>query len=107
MIVGGAFPYGARRAIAFGDGWMPHISRMQYADVTEFLQRFRQMLAEAGRDPGAFPITAWAAADDAERLKRYRELGIVRACVSLPSEKEDTILPLLDRWAELIRTVEG
>lgn len=107
VIVGGAFPYGARRAITFGDGWMPHITRMQYADVTEFLQRFRQMLAEAGRDPGAFPITAWAAADDAERLKRYRELGIVRACVSLPSEKEDTILPLLDRWAGLIRTVEG
>ncbi|MPY75660.1 MAG: TIGR03619 family F420-dependent LLM class oxidoreductase [Alphaproteobacteria bacterium] len=107
VIVGGAFPYGARRAIAFGDGWMPHITRMQYADVTEFLQRFRQMLAEAGRDPGALPITAWAADDDAERLKRYRELGIVRACVSLPSEKEDTILPLLDRWAGLIRAVEG
>lgn len=107
VIVGGAFPYGARRAIAFGDGWMPHISRQQYGDVTEFLQRFRQMLAEAGRDPEGFPITAWAAAADADRLKRYRDLGIVRACVSLPSEKEDTTLPLLDRWAELIRAVNG
>jgi probable F420-dependent oxidoreductase len=107
VIVGGAFPYGARRALAFGDGWMPHISRQQYADVTEFLQRFRQMVAEAGRDPATFPVTAWAAADDADRLKRYRDLGIVRACVSLPSEKEDTILPLLDRWATLIRAVNG
>jgi probable F420-dependent oxidoreductase len=105
VIVGGAFPYGARRALAFGDGWMPHISRQQYADVTGFLQRFRQMAAEVGRDPETFPVTAWAAADDADRLKRYRDLGIVRACVSLPSEKEETILPLLDRWATLIRAV--
>jgi hypothetical protein len=86
---------------------MPHISRQQYPDVTEFLQRFRQMVAEAGREPKTFPVTAWGATDDADRLKRYRDLGIVRACVSLPSEKEDTILPLLDRWAGLIRAVNG
>jgi probable F420-dependent oxidoreductase len=107
VIVGGAFPYGARRALAFGDGWMPHISRQQYGDVTEFLQRFRQMAAEAGRDPDGFPVTAWACGEDAERLKRYRDLGIVRGCVSLPSETEDTILPMLDRWAGLIRAVNA
>ena len=107
VIVGGAFPHGARRAIAFGDGWMPHISRQQYGDVTEFLQRFRQMAAEGGRDPETFPVTAWACSEDADRLKRYSNLGIVRACVSLPSEKEDTILPVLDRWAGLIRAVNG
>ena len=107
VIVGGAFPYGARRAIAFGDGWMPHISRAQYGDVTEFLSRFRQMLTEAGRDADSFPVTAWASAEDADTLKRYRDLGIVRACVSLPSEKEDTILPVLDRWAKLIKAVNG
>ncbi len=107
VIVGGAFPYGARRAIAFGDGWMPHISRQQYGDVTEFLGRFRQMVAEAGRDPDSFPITAWSAGENADSLKRYRDLGIVRATVSLPSEKEDTILPVLDRWAKLIRAVKS
>ena len=86
---------------------MPHISRAQYGDVTEFITRFRQMLAEADRDPDGFPITAWASSEDADTLKRYRDLGIVRACVSLPSEKEDTILPVLDRWAALIRSVNG
>src|SRR5207249_5069148 len=24
VIVGGAFPYGAPRAVAFGEGWLPH-----------------------------------------------------------------------------------
>src|SRR3954468_19473393 len=33
IIVGGAFPFGARRALHYGDGWMPHRTRSQYADV--------------------------------------------------------------------------
>jgi alkanesulfonate monooxygenase SsuD/methylene tetrahydromethanopterin reductase-like flavin-dependent oxidoreductase (luciferase family) len=107
VIIGGAFPYGARRAIAIGDGWMPHISRPQYDDVTEFLPKFQEMAKEAGREPGSVPVTAWAVGEDADRLKRYRDLGIERAVVSLPSEKADTTLPLLDRWADLIRTVQG
>jgi probable F420-dependent oxidoreductase len=59
VIVGGAFPYAARRTLAYGDGWIPHASRPQYGDVTEFLPRFRQMAAEAGRDPGSVPVTVW------------------------------------------------
>ncbi len=107
VIIGGAFPYGARRALAIGDGWMPHIKRPQYDDVTEFLPKVREMAQEAGRDPHTLPITAWGVGDDADRLKRYRDLGITRAVVSLPSEKSDTILPLLDRWADLIHALQG
>jgi probable F420-dependent oxidoreductase len=33
IMVGGAFPYGARRALNYGNGWMPHRTRTQYADV--------------------------------------------------------------------------
>lgn len=106
VIVGGAFPYGARRALAFGDGWMPHVKRPQYDDVTEFLPKFREMAQEAGRDPATLSITAWGIGDDADRLKRYRDLGITRAVVSLPSETAETILPLLDNWARLIRMVQ-
>lgn len=107
VIIGGAFPYGARRALAIGDGWMPHVSQPQYDDVTEFLPQFRQMAEAAGRDPESVPVTAWGVGEDADRLKRYHDLGISRAVVSLPPEKADTILPQLDRWADLIRTVQG
>ncbi len=51
VIVGGAFPHAARRALAYGDGWVPHAGRPQYADVTDFLPQFQQMAAAAGRDP--------------------------------------------------------
>jgi hypothetical protein len=39
------------------------------------------------------------------RLASYRDTGTARVVVMLPSAKSDTILPTLDRWAELIRRV--
>ena len=103
VIVGGAFPYSARRAIRYGDGWVPNASRPSYADVTEFLPQFRQMAADAGRDPAAVPVSIFGAPENLDRLKRYSDQGIARAVVTLPSAKSDEILPVLDRWADLIR----
>jgi probable F420-dependent oxidoreductase len=103
VIVGGAFPHSARRAIRYGDGWVPNASRPGYADVTEFLPQFRQMATEAGRDPASVPISIFGAPENLDRLKRHREQGIARVVVTLPSAKSGEILPVLDRWAELIR----
>ena len=33
ILVGGIFPHGARRAIRYGDGWIPHASRPEYDEV--------------------------------------------------------------------------
>jgi probable F420-dependent oxidoreductase len=101
VIVGGAFPYAARRALIYGDGRIPHASRPQYGDVTEFLPCFRQMAADAGRAPESVPVTVWGVAADLGRLQRHRDLGVARVVVSLPSAGADEVLPLLDRWAEL------
>jgi probable F420-dependent oxidoreductase len=102
IIVGGAFPFGARRALRYGDGWMPHRTRGQYADVQALLPKFREMAAEAGRDPASVPITIWGAKENLDLLKRDRDDGVSRLVVSLDSGKADTIVPELDRWATLI-----
>ena len=103
VIVGGAFPHSARRAIRYGDGWIPNASRTHYADVTEFLPEFREMATTAGRDPASISVTIWGVPENLDRLKRYRDQGISRVVVSLPSANRDETLPVLDRWAELIR----
>src|ERR1700724_2143457 len=103
ILVGGAFPYGARRALAYGNGWVPHRTRTQYADVQALLPKFREMAAEAGRDPASVPITLWGAKEDLDLLERDRADGVSRLVVSFDSGKADTILPELDRWATLIR----
>ncbi len=105
VIVGGMFPHAARRALRYGDGWIPHSRRPQYEDVTDFLPQFRQMAAEAGRDLAGVPVTVWGIPEDLDRLKRYEDQGIARGVVQLAAEPADKILPLLDRWAELIRQV--
>ena len=107
VIVGGAFPYSARRAVRYGDGWVPNASRPHYADVSEFLPQFRQMAVDAGRDPASLPVSVFGAPDNLDRLVHYRDQGVARAIVALPSAKSGEIIPVLDRWAELIRRTAG
>lgn len=103
VIVGGAYPYGARRAIAYGDGWMPHARRPAYGEVIALLPQFRRMAAEAGRDPATIPITVFGVAEDHDLIERYREAGVARLIFSLPPAKADEVLPVLDRCARLMR----
>src|SRR5437868_15437714 len=91
ILVGGAFPYSARRAIRYGDGWMPQVTDKSPTPLIELIPRFRQMCAEGGQAP------------DAELMKRYRDAGVNRASVSLPSEKAEAILPMLDLWVKVMR----
>jgi probable F420-dependent oxidoreductase len=108
VIVGGAYPQAARRAVRYGDGWIPLAGRPgQYGDVFEYVPKFREMLKAASRDEASCPITLFNVQEDPDLLKRYRDLGAVRVSVSLPAEKADKTLPVLDRWAKLIREVNG
>ena len=90
VIVGGAFPYGARRAIAYGD-------------VLALLPEFRKMAAAAGRDPASIPVTVFGVAEEIDAIRRCRDAGVARALFNLPAAKKDEVLPVLDRCAALIR----
>jgi probable F420-dependent oxidoreductase len=103
VIVGGAFPYGARRAIAYGDGWVPHARRPAYGEVLALLPEFRKMATAAGRDPASIPVTIFGVAEDADAIRRYRDAGVARALFNLPAAKADEVLPVLDRCAALMR----
>jgi probable F420-dependent oxidoreductase len=103
VIVGGAYPYGARRAIAYGEGWVPHARRPAYGDVLNLLPEFRAMATAAGRDPATLPITIFGVAEDLDLIRRYRDAGVARIVFSLPPAGADEVLPLLDRAAALMR----
>jgi len=103
VIVGGAFPYGARRAIAYGDGWVPHARRPAYDDVLTLLPEFRKMATAAGRDPASIPVTVFGVAENVDAVRRCQDAGVARAIFNLPAAKADEALPVLDRCAALIR----
>jgi probable F420-dependent oxidoreductase len=107
VIVGGAFPYSARRAIRYGEGWIPQAARGGYSEIADMIPKFREMAAEAGRDPTSIEITVWFPRRDADLMKRYHDLGVSRVVFNLESEKSDKILPQLDAIATLMRQVNG
>src|SRR5713226_7778330 len=53
VILGGAFPYAARRAVRYGDGWYPNAAS---GNPEEYIPAFRKMAQEAGRDPASLPV---------------------------------------------------
>ena len=105
ILVGGAFPYSARRAIRYGDGWMPQVTERSPTPLIELIPKFRQMCAEANRDPDKMDISIGGQSPDADLAKRYRDAGVNRLSTSLPSEKAGTILPILDEWVAVMRAV--
>ena len=101
--VGGAFPQGARRAIRYGDGWIPTAR----GDLLDYMPKFREMAKEAGRDPATIEISSFGLAEDLDRVKRLAEAGVARVVPMFPPEKADAVMPMLDRWAAIIRAVNG
>ena len=107
VIVGGAYPYGAKRAIQYGDGWLPHARRPAYGEVLGLFPEFRKLATAAGRDPAGIPITVFGVAPDADLIKRYHDAGVARIILNLPAAKADEVLPVLDRGAALMRQTAG
>ena len=105
IIVGGAFPYSARRAIRYGDGWIPQAARGGYTEIADMIPEFRKMAAEAGRDPASIPITVWFPRREPDLMKRYIDLGVERVVFNLESEPAEKTLPHLDAIAELMGKV--
>ncbi len=105
ILVGGAFPYGAKRAIEYGNGWMPIGGRD--LDPLALQPRFRQMVAEAGRNPDDVPMSVFGAAPKADLLKSYRDAGMDRTTLILPTVAKDEALKKLDDAAKLMQVVSA
>jgi probable F420-dependent oxidoreductase len=102
--VGGAAPWGIRRALRYGDGWIP-LSGRGDTNLFDDLATFRKMAAEAGRDPDTMEISLYVAPTDADELTRLRDAGVSRVLFfGLPVEAEQS-LPILDTYAELAHRV--
>ena len=100
ILLGGAFPHGARRAIEYGDGWMPIGGRDQ--DPLEMGRRFRQLVAEAGRDPATLPMSVFGPKHERRILAELRDAGMDRTVLAIPTAGRDATLAKLDELAALV-----
>lgn len=101
ILLGGESGYTLQRVVDFCDGWFP---RGRAADkILPGLADLKARAARAGRDPKTISVSVFGAAADEATLATYAGAGITRAILRLPSEPREAVLPLLDRYAKLIR----
>ena len=102
--VGGVAPGGLRRAVAYGDGWIP-IGGRTVVDGAGLDALRTEACAEAERDPASLEISIYYAPPDPAVLADLAEHGIERAAFGIPSEGRDVVLPLLDGYAEVVASL--
>ncbi len=97
--VGGAGRRAIRRAVRYGDGWIPLLGSGE-DDPISLLPALREALAEAGRDPGTFEVTLYFCPPDPDVVSRARDAGVSRVLFPTPSLAAGELEPLLDGWAK-------
>ncbi len=97
IMLGNAGPGAISRAVRFADEWMPIGARL---DLAERISELNDEAEAAGRGP--IPVTNWGTAPNREAIDELADIGVGRAIFGLPSAKEDEVIPLLDRFAEVI-----
>ena len=93
--VGGAYPGGARRAVEWGQGWIPIPGRGE-GTLAEQIAGMHEMAKAAGRDPNEIEITIYFAPADPAKLTELAEAGVHRVAFDLPSVDGDEALASLD-----------
>ena len=102
--VGGAAPGAYRRALRYGDGWIPIHGRGD-DDYVRHLPVLRQEAEAMGRSLDGFEVTVFASPEDERLLASYREAGIDRVLFAVPPDDRDAALQALDRFAKLTRSI--
>jgi probable F420-dependent oxidoreductase len=98
--VGGRYPQGMRRAIRYGDGWMPIVGRGG-PDPASLATEMRRAAADAGRDPSSLEFTAYGAPRDRSELARLQVAGADRVLFFVRPCSRDEVFTELDNIAGL------
>lgn len=102
--LGGGSPQGPRRAARYGNGWMPINGRGSMLDELDVLA---EECAKNDRDVSEIELSLYMAPPKAEVAKQHEEAGVSRFIFGLPPAPADTLLPMLDSYAEVIGAVNG
>ena len=101
ILLGGHSPQVLQRVVEYCDGWMPIGGRA--TELLADMQRLRQLAEQKGRDPRTVSVTVFGAPADPAVLAQYRAAGVERVSFGLPPAGRDKVLPLMDRYAAVVR----
>lgn len=101
ILIGGETKYSLQRVVEFCEGWLPRAR--SFKDGAAEMARLTAAADAVGRDVSTIKVSVFGAADDAQALDNFRQAGVHRTLIGLPSENRDTVLPILDKLATHIR----
>ena len=100
ILLGGESDYTLRRVVNYCDGWLPR-ARHGF-DAAANMTRLHEMADSVGRSMETLSVTVFGAPGDRATLSSYQEAGVERALLGLPSADKDVVLPMLDKFQELL-----
>jgi probable F420-dependent oxidoreductase len=101
VLMGGDTPKARQRVVDFCDGWMP--IGIRTAGIIEGMKDLGERARAANKNPKDFPVSVFGAPADPDTLKQYAQAGVERAIFWLPPGAREKVLPILDKYAALMR----
>ena len=103
VILGAHGPKALARVVDYCDGWIP--IGVRAGDLLTEFTALRRLAEEKGRDPASISINVYGAPADPEVLAGLRDAGATRAVFGLPPAGPEKVLPLLERYADVMRSL--
>ncbi|PON11681.1 LLM class F420-dependent oxidoreductase [Candidatus Entotheonella serta] len=100
VLLGGESSYTLQRVVDYCEGWLPRNRQPEL--VIQGMAKLKERAAKAGRSMDTISVSVFGAGNDTKLLDTYREIGVTRCILSLPSQRGDTILSMLDQYAKLL-----
>ena len=98
IILGGETDYTLKRVVEFCDGWLPR----PRADIKDGMKRLRRIADEGERNLETISVTVFGAPPKLEKLEQYREMGVNRALLQIPTQDRESCLRVLDSYMPLL-----
>jgi probable F420-dependent oxidoreductase len=98
LIGGGAGPKLFAQVVEYANGWIP----IGGSGLTAALPRLRELWVESGRDPSTLEVVPFGSIPDPGKLEHFESIGVTECVFRVPSATADEVLPVLDRYVELL-----
>lgn len=101
IVVGGHSPAAARRAGRLGDGFFP--ARAELDDLGPLIGEMRKAAVDAGRYADGIEITTFGGGGlDADKVKRFEDLGVARLVIGPGGWDEQSVKRSLGEFADSV-----
>lgn len=101
ILMGGDGPTTFDRVLEYCDGWVP--IGIRSTGIPEKIATLKSRAEEMGRDPKSISVTVFGTRPKTEIIDQYESAGVDRVLLPLPPEGRETVLPMIDEYAKLIR----